>query len=210
MEASQSRSVNKRVLAEILTQQVFLPKRVGISEDFNMGVEAFTVLLIPSQNSTQYQSGVVILNQMAEDMRQYSTSITSDDKAAVPYGTNLCYETPTELFQIKLFLTDHDAVHVSLRFAYCNPQSVDKPFCDIIEWIMTNYTMECYVISNLDPAQDEAEENEKILTVDKVRPILIPAIQYNRRLWQQYAGTDEVAALRPEEMDYWLAGVRKK
>lgn len=84
---------------------------------------------------------------------------------------------------------------ISLRFAYTNPRSVYEPVFDFIGWAMCTYNLYCQVVPDLAPGQQPGIQI--IHDARDVRSTLLPCIEYNRKLWQMDADTEEEAILRP-------------
>jgi hypothetical protein len=82
-----------------------------------------------------------------------------------------------------------------MRFAYCNPRSIQELFCDIASWLMQRYQLYCHVVADLAPEQQS--ESDNIYSAAQVCLLLMPSMDYNRRLWQLDIGTGEEAILRP-------------
>jgi hypothetical protein len=164
----------------------------------NMGFEAYTVHLVPCSYSplaTGQQTDAI--QRIVNDLRQKWPVLRSDETELrslvcplVPGEACLVYQTAQGLIQIMLTPCRGQA-SVSLRFAYCNPRSVYQPFTAMIAWLMERHQMHGYVMAS-DKLPDLSNPQE-------VETVLVPSMDYNRRLWQQDAGTSEEAILRPGE-----------
>ena len=108
----------------------------------------------------------------------------------------LASETVAGLMQliVQLGHTNCDDIAVWLRFAYCNPVSVFEPFCAVAAWLMRTYRLACHIEAN--PAPDSGGLRD-VADADAVRAVLLSSMEYNRRLWQMDADTEETAILRP-------------
>lgn len=161
-----------------------------------MGLEAYTVLLTPRSSSPlvigHYAASI---QSLVSEMQREWPDIHRDEEEHLcqPYPPQreeafLFYETRLGLFQI--MLTPHrEGVTASVRFAYCNPRSVYRPFTSVIAWLMEQYGMCGYTMAS-DRSQ-ELNDPYAVLTV------LTPSMDYNRHLWQLDAGTSEEAILSP-------------
>lgn len=107
------------------------------------------------------------------------------------------YQSQAGIIEIVLNLNKREGccINISLRFAYCNPRIIYEPYCSIIEWLMARYSMYCEVMRDLAPSQECGADT--IDKSDNVRAALIPSMDYNRKLWQLDAGSEEEAILRP-------------
>lgn len=163
-----------------------------------MGFEAYTVLLVPCPTSLLAAGHrTTSVQSLVNELRQEWPDIHTDEQELLcrPYAPKseeafLVYETTRGLFQI--MLSPHQGqTRASLRFAYCNPRSVYQPFTSVIVWLMERYGMRGSTMAS-DQSQD-LNDPQEVLTV------LTPSMDYNRRLWQTDAGTNEEAGLRPGE-----------
>ena len=172
-----------------------------------MGFESYSIVLCPNENSPLRRNQTAeTLQTLAAELQERWTEFQVDTVALAhleyPQHSGemfLIYESAAGLFQAQLRLnaSAENAVNLSLRFAFCNPPSVYEPFFAVTEWLMQYYALYCEVMSNLAPEQ--ADITDIIETPDALRAVLLPSIEYNRRLWQLDAGTNAEAILRPNE-----------
>jgi hypothetical protein len=172
-----------------------------------MGFEDYQVLICPEKHSPLWaDNDMATLERIAVDIQIRWPEFHTDDVAVAhlqypprPEEAFLIYDTPAGLFQMLIMLNrrENNCVTISLRFAYCNPRSVYEPFCAVIEWLMRRYAMYCSVMRDLAPGQEGV--SDEITDAGAVCAVLVPSMDYNRRLWQLDAGTEEEAVLRPGE-----------
>ena len=163
-----------------------------------MGFEAYTVVLDPCEKLTVETGRVdAAVQRLVGDLQRQWPVIRLDEVEMyrrpcplVQGEVRLVYETAQGLLQL-LLTPSCGQVSVSVRFAYCNPRNIYQPFVEIITWLMENYKLNGYVMAS-DDLPDVTDSQE-------VESLLIPSMDYNRRLWQADAGTSEEAILRPVE-----------
>jgi hypothetical protein len=170
-----------------------------------MGFEEYSVLVCPKEGSPLYSNNsVAALNQVALEIEAEWPEFHPDDVEMAHLANTKraeedfwVYETSEGLIQLIMRLNPDQghSIRFSLRFAYSNPRSVYRPFCAMVEWLMQHYRMVCHVVPDLAPEQKGVSDN--IDQADQVCAILIPSMDYNRRLWHLDAGTDAEAILRP-------------
>ena len=160
-----------------------------------MGFEAYTVVLVPKQTFLAGTGqSIPVAQNLVKDLLQRWPLIRSDEEELkclsyplMPGQVCLVYETAQGLFQ--MLTPGRGQVTVSIRFAYCNPRTVYKPFIEIIVWLMERYEM-CASVMASDDISD-------LTDFQQAEDVLIPSMDYNRRLWQADVGTNEEAILRP-------------
>ncbi len=160
-----------------------------------MGFEPYTIFLVPKQLSPSITDrSKSSVQQVIGELRQKWPSVRLDEEELgclsyppIPGEVYLVHETMQGLIQI-LLTPSQGEITVSVRFAYCNPRSVYKPFMDIIAWLMERYEMYASVM-----ASDDIPD---LTDPQKVEDVLVPSMDYNRRLWQTDTGTSEEAILR--------------
>ena len=163
-----------------------------------MGFEAYTVVLDPCEKPAVEADRVeAAVQSLVSDLQRQWPVIRLDEAEMrrhpcplVQGEVRLVYETQQGLLQL-LLTPSLGQVSVSVRFAYCNPRSVYQPFIEIITWLMESYKLNGYVM-----ASDDVPD---LIASQEVKPLIIPSMDYNRRLWQADAGTSEEAILRPVE-----------
>ena len=164
-----------------------------------MGFESFSVLLSPLDADDDTITAQRLVSQAKRqwpDLRTDALTSSEREKASGRGEIYLLRETSGGLMQMIAWREKAScAVRVELRFAYCNPTSIDAPFCEMTAWLMRKYRMRCHVAPDLAPEQ--ANVSDDMDGPDNVSEILLPSIAYNRRLWQADADTMETAALRP-------------
>lgn len=163
-----------------------------------MGFESYTVILLPQQTALPgTDRGIDTVQQIVGDLRQKWPVIRLDEEEAELHSLSfpltkgescLVYETAEGLFQM-LLTPSGMQVSISLRFAYCNPRTVYQPFSEVTAWMMKRYQRDASVM-----ASDDLPD---LTNPQDVERILIPSMDYNRRLWQADVRTDEEAILRP-------------
>lgn len=160
-----------------------------------MGFESFYVQLDPSEHSS--------LSRKAEVETFFR--LTKEIRCAWPVlvaeridGTSatLTYKTKEGLFLLSLFESNR-TFRFGMEVAYCNPKTVIEPFCRLTEDLMERYALSCHIGTDLSPEQDANLSDFSDPSL--VRKVVPSAWEYNRRLWQLDAGTDEEAILRPGE-----------
>ncbi len=172
-----------------------------------MGFEDYQVMLTPRPVSVLASGGTPrLVEEIAAEIRQTWPAFVRDewevahlDYPKRPDEVFLVYDTPREIFQMCLGINtwQNDPVDFSLRFAYCNPRTIYEPFCAVVEGLMERYNLICHPMRDLGPL-DETEDQDICSPAD-VRRLLVPSMNYNRRLWFLDAQTTEEAALRPKE-----------
>lgn len=171
-----------------------------------MGFEDY-VVLIESTRTPEFWMDVSgrPLTYIREEIAARWPSIHTDnvELAHLQYPPSpeqlfLCSHTSGGLFQILVSVgnSTRPFVVVSLRFAYCNPRTVYEPFCAFIEWLMDKWSMSCTMMR--EPAPEQGNITRTMGDPREVRPVLIPSMDYHRKLWRLDAGTEE-AILRPHE-----------
>jgi hypothetical protein len=166
-----------------------------------MGFESFTVTLTPCQDSPiRVQQDAESMAALAEEIRCHWPSLRPDDRERdeiaqypQPGDVFLFSETDSGLYQMLLQVCKDESVHISLRFALCNPRTVYDPFCQITAWLMHRYKLRCHDLIYVPPSENGID----FCDPKKVAETLIPSMDENQRLWQLDAGTEEEAALRP-------------
>jgi len=163
-----------------------------------MGFEAYSIVLCPNEQSPlRTNQTPETVQSIAADIQERWTEFQSDAVASAyleypPRNDEefLVYHTAEGLFQVRLSLNPRlgNAVNLSLRFAYCNPATVYEPFFAVTEELMRRYDLYCEVMSDFAPEQ--AGVPDTIETPDTLRAVLLPSIEYNRRLWQLDSDTD--------------------
>ncbi len=163
-----------------------------------MGFESYTVVLTPQRmtlpaadrNVTGVQQIVGELQQKWPVIRLDEEELSSRSSPPAKGEACLVYETAQGLFQV-LLTPSQGQVSVSVRFAYCNPRAVYRPFIEVVSWLMERYRMQAYVMAS-DSIPDLTDPR-------KVAATLIPSMDYNRSLWQTDVRTTEEVVLRPAE-----------
>lgn len=163
-----------------------------------MGFESYTVVLTPQQRGfLGTDESQLTVQQVVGDLRKKWPAIRLDEEEAELRSLNfplaekeicLVYETAQGLFQL-LLTPYHKQVSVSLRFAYCNPRTVYKPFLEVAAWMMKHYQLSASIMAS--------DDTPEVNNPQEVESIFIPSMDYNRRLWQADARTGEEAILRP-------------
>ena len=167
-----------------------------------MGFEAFEVYLYPIAGSPMGSTiESATLSALVSEMQTLWPEFRSDTVEIAhlfkPLSANaaiLVYETSEGLLQLGVHF-DPAYPMFALGFAYCNPRSVDGPFCAITEGLMQRYGLYCHIHPDLAPEQEGISVD--IVALERVRAVLIPSIEYNRKLWHSEVGTEEEAILRP-------------
>ncbi len=94
------------------------------------------------------------------------------------------HETAAGLIQLSARLDlANGCLVMALRFAYCNPPSVQELFCNMVEWLMQRYQLSCHIAADLAP--EHQSEPDDVSTTDKIRELLMSSISYNRKLWHR-------------------------
>lgn len=169
-----------------------------------MGFEEFSVALLPFVQSPFYggndtESTARIVQEIRAEWPNFQNDDVEIARLYEPLPTGvfmLSSESEAGLIQltVQLGYSRMDAVALWVRFAYCNPRSVDALFCSVVEWLMRAYCLHCRVEANLAPTREAQRE---ISDPDALCDALLPSIEFNRLLWQSDAGTAETAVLRP-------------
>ena len=168
-----------------------------------MGFEDFSVILEPKKTVSRHDNPEALPHVIAkmqqiwpsmqlDHLEMENTWLLKPDQTKQIY----IYETSTNLVQILTYQTPHSTMFsLTLRFAYCCPRRGDPFFCKMVEWLMKKFQLSCHVVPDLAPAQQGISKD--ISEAKEVYAVLLPSIEYNRNLWQQDAGTDAEAILRP-------------
>ena len=169
-----------------------------------MSFEAFEVHLHPLPVSCLYADNTLIeLNALMCDIQAQWPNFRPDEveigRLFEPLQANetlYVHETTKGLIQLSAQLdTAKGSLILVLRFAYCNPRNVQELFCSIVSWLMQRYQLYCHVAADLAP--EHRNESDNIYSLRQVNSLLIPSMDYNKRLWQLNTGTSEEAILRP-------------
>src|SRR5438445_302693 len=54
---------------------------------------------------------------------------------------------------------------IAMRFAYCNPRSIQELFCSMVEWLIQRFQLYCHIASDLAP--DQQSESDDVYVVEK-------------------------------------------
>jgi hypothetical protein len=170
-----------------------------------MGFEEYSVLVYPKEDSPLASGGdSATLDRVVTEVQAEWPVFHPDEveMAHLVYPKRaeevyLVYETAEGLIQmvVRLNPAQNNSIRFSLRFAYSNPRSVYQLFCAMVEWLIQHYQMYCHVEPDLAPEQKDV--SDEIDQAEDVRSVLIPSMDYNRKLWQIDAQTEEEAILRP-------------
>lgn len=170
-----------------------------------MGFEDYCVLVCP-KNDSPLRSGnteQAIGKLVGEVMKKWPAfSFDEIELEHLQYPKRrkdafLVFETDQGLFQMLISLHKPGYIIFSVRFAYCNPRTIYEPFCEVVAWLMRKYKMYCQIMRDLAPQQGDILK--EIDVISDVPAVLTPSMDYNRRLWQLDAETEEEAILRPGE-----------
>lgn len=170
-----------------------------------MGFEEYAIGLYPKETSSLYSgNNLQSFRKIVQEARRQWPMLCPDEaemaRLLPPKRAEqeiLVSETPDGLFQVSFRLGNlrRDDILIGLRFAYSNPRSVYEPFCRVAEWFMTQYELCCHIDPDLAPDQEALAD--KVCETSNLRSLLLPSMDYNRRLWQSEAQTEEEAILRP-------------
>lgn len=169
-----------------------------------MSFEAFEVHLHPTPVSCLYSDNTLTdLNALMCDLQVQWPDFRPDEietgRLFEPLQANerlYVHETTRGLLQLSAQLdTATGSLMLVLRFAYCNPYSVQELFCSIVSWLMQRYQLYCHVAADLAP--EHQGESDTIYSPTQVGSLLMSSMDYNRRLWQLDTGTSAEAILRP-------------
>ena len=148
----------------------------------------FAAFIVDFHASKNFPNGETFLMALKCQWPEFQPD---DQNYDVGYEKIYVYQTSAGLIQLLACCNGG----LTLRFAYSNPRSVYMPFCAITEWLMRSYGFTCHLHS--EPAPIQQGVSREITEPEQVCATLIPSMDYNRRLWQGDAGTEEEAILRP-------------
>ena len=164
-----------------------------------MAFEAFSVILSPINAEDERMAAGYLVAQMKRRWRGLETDTLELAGRAFtrPHGEIfLARSMAVGLIQLAVWREKSScAVQIELRFAYCNTHSIYEPFCEMTAWLMRRYQLRCHIVPDLAPEQQGVSDDFD--DPDKTREILTPSMDYNHQLWQEDAGTDATAVLRP-------------
>ena len=157
-----------------------------------MSFEAFEIILTPTEKSLR-QSGN--LQEIAEEILMRFPALQCDDhegnKASAQWFVS---ETECGLFQAAVYTDSVSSVRFFMHFAYSNPRSVYAPFCACAAELMETYSLSLQMCAEDAPGMPLPDE---ITDTNDLCNLLLPAMDYNRFLWQSDMRTTEEVALRP-------------
>lgn len=168
-----------------------------------MSFEEFGVVLLPTlQSPFSAGNDPASVEKLVRDIMtewpifQYDALEEARRFDPLPPGlVLLAAESAAGLIQLtaQLGYKEPDDIALWMRFAYCNPRSVDSLFSSIVERLMQKYRLYCHIEASL-PSELGAEG--ALYNPDAVCDALLPSIEYNRNFWQSDAATTETAILR--------------
>jgi len=171
-----------------------------------MGFESYTVWLSPQRYpASEARNNESTADGVARAIIARWPEICNDDLqlADLPYVKKddeifLIHKSPLGWIQILIEPnSSRNAANISLRFAYCNPRTVVGPFCDMIKWAMRKYGTDCFAMSDF--PREHAEHIGEITDPEEVYRLLVPSIDYNRKLWHLDAQSEEEVCCSPGE-----------
>ncbi len=164
-----------------------------------MGFEAFAVILSPIDADGDFWDVRHLVTQIKRRWRSVENDAWEITERAGLRPRNeifLARQTKEGLIQAAIWREKSScALRIELRFAYCNPSSVYTPFCEMTAWLMQKFRLRCHIVPDLAPEQQGVSDDFDRPEI--VAATLTPSMDYNRNLWQLYAGTEDTAALRP-------------
>lgn len=157
-----------------------------------MSFEAFEIILTPIEQSL-WQSAR--LEEIAEEIPARFPMLRSDTQEVSEGNTRwFVSETECGLFQVGVYDNGANSVRFVMQYALSNPRSVYAPFCSCASELMRTYGLSLHVGADTPPNQKLPDE---IMETQDLCNLLLPAMDYNRFLWQSDMQTNEEIALRP-------------
>ena len=157
-----------------------------------MSFEAFNIYLTPIEQSLRQLANV---EEIAEEIPARFPALRPDTEEASEGNTRwFVSETECGLFQVGVYENGANSVRFVMQYALSNPRSVYAPFCACASELMQTYGLSLHVGADAPPNQNLPDE---ITDTEDLCSLLLPAMDYNRFLWQSDMQTTEEIALRP-------------